>query len=428
MRSLAVAVLIGACGGSSLAPDGGTADATVVDDIDANIDAPWSVGMIKLTARNAFSSATNGSLAAANTSVIFTDATLQTQVVVTDAMGLASATVTGPTTITHVHDVNSTVEEVTTIFGAVPGDDLLIERINRNLSPRASITVSYTAAPNTSYSACTTCGCSASGTPAIAPMYDYCQSNPANVVLLAFQGNTITYATGSTAYDPSTGGAITLAPSLASQPYTGTFTTIPPEVSRILLDFNAGTQSRDELFAAGTAATLNVQGWQGLPARFVAFLSRSDGAHQTVIEEVTTSTTDFTLDGASTLLPWLGLATYLPTTHTFRAPALPGAVDPDLFIGTFVYGAANNKTVIWTIIASGPRDFVLPQIPTSIADLTPWSNEGKYGSVYALAGDGINGFAEARQDPFALWRRMYMHASGRLVVSQAAYTSTTLLP
>jgi hypothetical protein len=424
-------LLVAACGGSTAMPtDAGTTD--VLDATDAPADAVWSVGAIKVTARTGgINPFLDGAHASVGTAVIFTDATQQTQVVVTDSDGVATATVTGPTTVTHVQTWNTAFDEAMTVVSALPGDEIMLERVNRDYTPTEAIQVQFTPAASTGYFACTACKCESGTTsPISVAMTESCQSDPAAVVLLATNTSTgtKTYASGMTAYDRISGGTISLTPETAVQSYAGTFTGIPPEVSGLTFEFVAGINNSASVMGPASSESLQVQGWQGLPGRLLAYLLRSDYAMQVISEDVTAATTSVAAD-AGALLPWLGLARFDVPTATFHAPSLPGGAQGDVFIGTVIFTNTSDKTVVWTVIAEKPGTFALPSIPANVFDATPKpGSQSQIGASMVFAADTIAGYREALRDPLRMWRAAWYGGGPRMHRSESASVNTPYVP
>lgn len=421
-------VLFVGCGGSPATPPDGSpsADASTFD---APADAEWSVGTIKVTARNGgISPYLDGAHASVGTAVVFTDATQQTQVVMTDSSGVATATVTGPTTVTHVQTWTSVTDEAMTVVGAMPGDEILLERVNRDYTMTAALQVQFTPVASTSYAACTACSCVTGTTSPIAvSMYEFCQTTPASVVLLAKSNGTTTYASGTTAYDPASGGTISLTPATATQTYAGTFTGLPPEVAKLRFAFDTSIDSSVLVAGPASSESLQVDGWQGLPGRLSAGMYRTDFASQVVSETVSASTTGFSLDG-NVLLPWLGLARFDVPTATFHAPSLPGGADGDVFIGTFSFGNTSNKGVVWTIIAEKPGAFTLPSIPASVLDATPKPDGmSNVGNSFVFESPTIAGYRDALHDPLRLFRESW-YGGPRMHRSQSPNPNPLYVP
>jgi len=251
-------------------------------------------------------------------------------------------------------------------------------------------------------------------------MAENCQSNPAKVLLVADQAGTRTYATGSTAYDPISGGSATLTPSTPAQSYVGTFTSLPSYLSGLYFDFRAFSSDRDQATPPATSETLSVYGWQGVPAFFSTFLARTDGAHQIVTVPVTPSTTGFTFDG-SELLPRMGIATFSPATKTLHAPSLPGSAEPDLYVGSVHFRTTDDHFAMWTVFADKAGDFALPTIPASVADLTPVTGVGEYAGSIVIASDAVDGYDQARLNPYELWRQARYGGANRTIESASSY-------
>lgn len=417
MRCWAWGVLcLAGCGGGheGHAP---TVDAPAANLADAAIDVVWPVGNIHVRVIDMPTSAGGESGPVAGDAIVFTDVN-QTQVVMTDGNGDANATVTGPTTITRVHHWPEVVTEAWTVLAAQPGDDILLERHGRDFTALAPIQLSLA---QQSYQVCTPCSCTNGSSTTAVPIYRYCAAATVPVVALTGQG----YANADVAYDPTTGGSVTLSQLTPGPQYTGTLTNIPAAVTQLRFGFVAGAEMYQTVSSPATSASLQVTGWRGLPARFVTRLDNSAGADQTLQADVSAASTGYSADVGGALLPWLGQTSFDLGTQTLKVPMPSPGAPFDMFLGSVTYTAAGGKFVYWSVFGATPGDVPVPHVPASVADMTAID----YGSTAAILveSDAVTGFDEARRDPVGVWHRFGTAGAGTVTASRspgAIYATT----
>ncbi len=401
MRVLVLCGCLVGCGSPTSNADGGTGDGP---DPDSSVQP----GQIRVTVLIARSSTEPEPVPRVGDDIVFSDNT-QTQVVQTDANGQATATVSGTATITHVQHLNSLTVVLESVFGVMPGEDILLRQPAADYTTHAAMMVNF---PQTgaNYDICNACSCATSMTsPVSLEMFEHCQSNPDTITLFEFQSMQPTaYVSTTASYDRVSGGTATMPAQLVPmEQHTGTFTNIPSRLTSIVFDFVAGRkQMRSTIMSPGASATTQVPGWSGMPARFsTTFLDADgDGENQVAMMDVESATSAQEIDVGAFLLPWLNAPTFDRNTRTFAAPFSAGAA-PDLFVGDVGYVNQNNMSLTWTLFAAAPGTFVLPDIPASVVDTTPGPTTFPLAS-YAIAAESIDGYAEARLDPHRVWRQL----------------------
>lgn len=56
---------------------------------------------------------------------------------------------------------------------------------------------------------------------------------------------------------------------------------------------------------------------------------------------------------------------------------------------------------MWEVFQAEPKDFVLPEIPMSVADMTPGVVTGE-AEVFVMASESVDGYPQARRAPYSL--------------------------
>lgn len=393
---------------------------------DAQADA-GAAGLITLSVR--WGDGVNpGSPPVVGDSVVFTDES-GSQIATTDANGVASAMVTGSTTVTWVQIFESgSVVRAASVVGAMPGDEIAFVSVGYGATERAPIAVAFDEDPNASYyRACGPCTCAEGPrSPLSLSMHEYCVTPSAVVTLIEYQGTGETvplgYVTATTPYDPTTGSSITISSPLTAAPvYTSTSTNVGALINRIYFGYYNGPGASHVVLTQPLATTtLQVGGWENAPSNLrwlgTAFQG-ADGASQTVSDEITASTTGQAIDFATDLLPWLAIPSFDAATGTFTTSAGAG-ISGDLFIADVSYPRAAGGAVSWTVFAESAGSFTLPVIPTSVVDMTAQPGAGFHAISRIVASDSVNGFAAARRAPYSVALRA--STSGRIVVSDAS--------
>jgi hypothetical protein len=355
--------------------------------------------------------------------VVFTDST-GSQVVMSNAAGQASATVTGATDVTVIQAYQN-VRFVQSILGARPGDDLRLVHIAYDLTQGAPITVHFTPVAGTSFRACGPCGCkdAASGADVIAiPMDGYCQAPAVEITLVAKDSTGIRYATASdVAYTAASGGTATFSssPTTPGLTYTALFTNIPADVDRIAFEYDGSGEVGTAYDPAGST-TVQVEAWRRGDARFFTTMSRGDYEYQLDVADIASSATSYELDVMTSALPWLGQPTFDEATRSLTIT--PTAGGPGDLVETIVdYRATDGALVEWLVFTDTPGIVALPEVPTTAADLTIQPGSAAAPSARMYAHDSIDGYAEAHLDPYALVDHLSPNSTGHYQFSGPVY-------
>lgn len=350
--------------------------------------------------------------------VVFTDS-VQTQVVLTDQDGRAFATVTGPTTITDVRFPTPTFVFARSVLDAEPGDVIEIRPRAWDFTELAPLTVHFTA-PEPGYSVCGPCGCEwMSSSPATLPMKEMCRSNPAAVLVM--NPTQTAYATATVAYDPTTGGVVTVpAQWTPSTQYSATYTNVDPRITSIGMAFADGQQSLTRLNMPSGTASGHVPSWRFQSPRFVTTFLNANGAgeHQVAVQTVAATSAGLSMDVGASLLPWLGKPVFDTASRSVAVPIVAAGAEGDLFMTQVGFTRPSGGWSVWQVFQARPKDFVLPAIPTSVADMTPELITGDPEAVM-MASESVDGYAQARQAPYSLLYKFQTSDPGSVRVSFA---------
>jgi hypothetical protein len=421
MKSSAVlALFVASCGGGSTAHSGTDASADGESDT-----PPLTTGTLRVTVSRPIYPSTAPSPTVGD-SVVFNDS-IQTQVVVTDANGQASATVTGPTTITDVQFVGGKTSILWTLFGAEPGDDIVLRQPGGDNNAYSPVTVNFQIDGGaTSYLACTPCGCSSSATsPIMVQMSGTCASDPTTVTLVELNGQAAqSYVTTTTPYSTASGGTVTMPTQMtAARTLTGNFSNIPSFVDHIAFSYGpSGSYVSKESGAVPTTFSTQLQIWDIAPAAAFTFVSDYDKSRgQLFMDPVTGSTTAVSIDMAASP-PWLDEPTFDPSTRTLGA-ATSEASQADIYFTDLAYpNSAGDANVNWYMFAANPDAIVLPPIPMSVVDTTAHPPvDHPHGKLIDLG--SVDGFSAARLDPIRFVSRPQAGQDDSLRISYSPNSS-----
>lgn len=331
--------------------------------------------------------------------VVFIDEQ-QTQVVTTDAHGVAVATVEGGASVSAV--THSGVTRVLTMLSVSPGDEIM-------LGPSATedklgvFTISFTPDPTHYYDGTVWTPCSREGSlgeSIAAPVYSSCDSDAA---LLLYDESANGYSAQTVSF--VAGGSATVPSSLV--PFgklTATVANVPAEVASISAEqrleqaffggIPASMSGATRVFTISSVAVASSRLHVGLQLSTAALGSTQD---LWLPLAQTPTTVDVNLDHE--LLPWLGTVTYDPATHTIHVPTFGGGnVAPDLVSASINYATTEN--FVWIVYAPDFADIVLPTLPDSVgvpADVLDEAPERTH--AHAIDADDLD-FASAHRRSF----------------------------
>jgi hypothetical protein len=328
MRSLLwtapLAVVAAACGEVKNSPDAGIADADVPD-VDAALPDAVSRGTVAVTVFD-----DDDGMPQAGVTVVFLepDGSLGDRVL-TDDLGQASAELTSGGSVTAVRLSSST--SMVTIVGVEAGDNLVIGSApDPDTTQTAILQVGFTRTAHTNHVVHTTCGTSPSAGAASfleMPMLRHCDRTPRDVVMQATgaAGTATQYAV----VKDVVGSAITVPANawIGGPSAVATLSAVPPEVKQVNVGRMLRTGGRRVFASFSTVAPTDGQSrvdvtipnaldvGDDMIVTTELFAGTVPGTPKQTIRERRDLRTDFGVDVAADLLPWVS-ARSSPSSRT----------------------------------------------------------------------------------------------------------------
>jgi hypothetical protein len=391
MRSLlwtaSLAVVAAACGEVKNSPDAGIADAELPDVVDALPDAV-SRGTVAVTV---FDEADG--MPEAGVTVVFLepDGSLGDRVL-TDDLGQAAAELTSGGSVTAVRLSTST--SMVTIMGVEAGDNLVIGSApDPDTTQTAILQVGFTRTTHTSHVVHTTCGTSPSAGAASfleVPMLRHCDRTPRDVVMQAT--GAASTATQYAVVKDVVGSAITVPANawIDGPSAVATLSAVPPEVKQVNVGRMLRTGGR-RVFASFSAVA-PTEGRSRVDVTIPNALDVGDdmivttelfagtvpGTPKQTIRERRDLRTDFGVDVAADLLPWVS-APRLDVPARTLTWIQEGSGDIDALIADFSYSRgvdADRQFFRWRVIApTSTGALTLPNLPAALGDIGPTTGD-----------------------------------------------------
>ena len=136
-------------------------------------------------------------------------------------------------------------------------------------------------------------------------------------------------------------------------------------------------------------------------------------SEQIITQGIPGNSTTFGLDADATLLGWLGKPTLDVATGNVTMPYDQSTTTKDASDISFVVltyqrppamDGGTTQGFEWIYFQQTPGNFTLPQLPPELGDVNPKAGDipGNFTNSGAMEADSVNGYADARKDPFRL--------------------------
>lgn len=417
---LALVLAIAACGSShATGGDGGTgSDGSQA--VDALPDAPHVRGTVTVHVVDTTGAPRSGKHA------VFIDTDATTTDVVTDAAGMAQASVFPGASVTVVHVIvlspPPNITTLTTVTAIEPGDVITLDvdaflghTTPLDTASAGTFTVSYPSyAGASSYTIYDPCGATAvTGTSKQLALQKGCAAATMDLLVVANNGGGAQLAwTQKAGVAFSSGGSTTITDTWhALGQVTAMYTNPTSGVGNIELDRYTPTMRGARAFqsadTAGATTSLAVTAPLPAHAAMQAILNPcastdtgcSNAARQIVTQVVDGTASTYSLDVGAQLLPWLGYPVFAPATTTLSIP-ITGTQPIDLFAVDMLYVRNNTDPYRWRIFGPAPLPTVqFPTLPASATDATIRTTDKMSDThAYACESDAIAGYRAAVAD------------------------------
>jgi hypothetical protein len=333
---------------------------------------------------------------------------------VTDLQGTASAVVQSGATVTVVFQPQATGYELYTYQAVKPGDHIIVGDM-QDQSVAGQFRVSFTAVPNaTNYTVYGPCGqTNTTSSPVTLTMTNDCKLDMMEIQVHAFTGNTsLGYVSMSNV--PFANGMVTM-PSTYSQYitvnalYQGLVGVASVETQRFSpADSRYGTEPQTNN-VGGSSVTNSVGGPAAASAAVETWFYQTTGGMQQLFDGLGGSATTYSVDAATTLLPWFGTVSFdlsgkivVPLDHTGTTSDMP-----DLFYAqaqfTRMVNANEYITVRWNVAGPTAGDVTLPKLTDDLAFLNPKSTDtADIPQALMFESSAVNGWDDIRPNLFGL--------------------------
>jgi hypothetical protein len=392
---------VGACGKvSALSDASGTGtDANLVD-ADAH-------GVAKVTA---FDFAT-GTVGVANLPTVFINPDGQVASdTKTDASGKAQATILPGASVHVVYppDPNSNNFYLTvSVLDIKPGDDIVVPQVGHDSTDAGTFMATATGATGaTHYTLYGPCG----PTDASNQMHfqNWCKTDTFDVYAIAYDGNNnaIDYAI-KTGVAFNNGSTNITGPWQNMQTFSAHYSDISADVTSISLDRFAGGSQGYDVYASGApvAGALTLTPSAPAPGATSAVVdttfSRSDGAQQSLVQQISGSSFSYSDDVTANLLPWFGKPTVDLAAGTIAPNTTGSTATLDEYIAVLQWNHptadAGNQEYAWIAFGPSAATFTFPTLPADAGDVSPKAGDSAFAAEsYGLDRTDANGWDDVR--------------------------------
>jgi len=317
---------------------------------------------------------------------------------------------------TAIEGIGAAQTTLQTVFGIVPGDDLVLGSKSADNSTVGTFTITFPAfASATSYAVSHPCGTSivpsSQQLSATVTMFASCELDTMEIVVTA-QDNTGPLAAIAKAHVPFVaGGTLALTGSyVGPRTLTASYTGVDPIITGLTVAREAPDAFGFTTSVVATpAATVSVPlaGPATTNADVLTRVATTAKSTQQVRQRLAGTAASYGLDLHATLLPWIGAPTLDPATGKIAVPldsTGTGTDKPDLFETALSYrrsGDATNTLFAWTLFAAQAGDVVLPRLPAELADLLPAASDMPAATAVMVEADTVAGYDAVRRDAAA---------------------------
>jgi hypothetical protein len=317
---------------------------------------------------------------------------------VTDTAGIATSEVHANATVTGViPGTNGNETVMMTVTDVQPGDHIILGNSITSTSGSSTFTVSFPAYSGaTGYYVVGPCSYTSTTALSIAlNIYDYCKQSTMDILIIPYNAQALPIAyleKPNVAYTP--GGSTSVSGTyLLPGTFTAQYTNIDASITA--LNYTRYTPALEGYGtgASGTPAngmlTLSGQAFNAQSSTVQTRVSRGNNI-QIVVQNMAGNATSYSMDGAATLLPWVG-----PVTPDFANHKLAVTVDTtgtsndplDLSYMMFNYsrtnGSAGTLPFRWYVLGHAAGDVTLPQLPIEVGDVMPQTTD-TMGQVFVV--------------------------------------------